>query len=230
MKYELKVELTEKETLGIVEAYRNILRPVLEGLVALAQGLTALTSTSAEPAPSVTDTPPIPTEAKPLTEADKQALDALAGMGIRPVADYPPPSDILKKHFDNLGKLTPEQESAALETFATFIDEWLVGWEIEGATQPDRVRLMEHLGSGAHARHILILAFQRLSLQALIIDAIALKSEPFADSWKEGFRSASENLDRIDRIAGHLVQLAAPCGFPELVDTFDYTTRWRRTT
>jgi hypothetical protein len=26
------------------------------------------------------------------------------------------------------------------------------------------------------------------------------------------------------------VQLAAPCGFPELVDTYDYTTRWRRTT
>jgi hypothetical protein len=227
VKYELKVELTEKETLGIVEAYRNILRPVLEGLVALAQGLTALSSTSAEPAPSVTDTPPVPTEAKPLTEADKQALDALAGMGIRPVADYPPPSDILKKHFDNLGKLTPEQESGALAAFIMFIEQWLVGWEVEGAEQPDRVVLMEHLGSGAHARHILILAYQRLSLQALIIDALAHGTVP---GWKEAFCAQVEHLDRVDRLAGHLVQLAAPCGFPELVDTYDYTTRWRRTT
>lgn len=218
----MKIELTEAEFFAIWEHVKGSpLRGWLEAAAPAAP-------------PKVTYAPvEIKSSVKaesPLTEADKQALDALAGMGIRPVADYPPPSDILKKHFDSLGKLTPEQESAALETFATFIDEWLVGWEIEGATQPDRVRLMEHLGSGAHARHILILAFQRLSLQALIIDAIALKSEPFADSWKEGLRAASENLDRIDRIAGHLVQLAAPCGFPELVDTFDYTTRWRRTT
>jgi hypothetical protein len=147
-----------------------------------------------------------------------------------PVEQPAPPSDILKKHFDNLGKLTSEQEEGAMLEFEGFLEEWLVGWEVEGADQPDRVVLMEALGSGAHARHILILAYQRLSLQALIIDALARGSAPFANEWKEGFRENPENLDRVERIAGHLVQLAAPCGFPELVDTYDYTTRWRRTT
>lgn len=207
----MKIELTEAEFFAIWEHLKGSpLRGWLEAAVPAAP-------------------PSVPTETL-RTEADKQALDLLAGMGVRPVADYPPPSDILQKHFDNLGKLTPEQESAALAEFSLFISEWLMGWEVEGAYQPDRVRLMENLGSGPHARHILILAFQRLSLQALIIDALASRSAPFETAWKEGFRAASENLDRVERIAGHIVQLAAPCGFPELVDTYDYTTRWRRTT
>jgi hypothetical protein len=142
-----------------------------------------------------------------------------------------PPSDLIQKHLDSLGKLSPAQETAALDTFSEFLQAWLFGWEMPNAPQPgdlpgtlDRVKLMENLGSGSHARHILILAFQRLSLQQLVIDALVRVG------WHPAFDDHDANLNWIERLAGHLVQLAAPCGFPELVDTYDYTTRWRRTT
>jgi hypothetical protein len=142
-----------------------------------------------------------------------------------------PTSDLIQKHLNSLGKLSPEQEVAALDTFSTFLQAWLVGWEMPHAPQPgdlpgtvDRVKLMENLGAGASARHILILAFQRLSLQQLVIDALV------RIGWHPPFDEHEANLNWIERLAGHLVQLAAPCGFPELVDTYDYTTRWRRTT
>jgi len=142
-----------------------------------------------------------------------------------------PTSDLIEKHLNSLGKLSPEQDASAMETFATFLHAWLLGWEMPHAPQPgdlpgtvDRVKLMENLGAGAHARHILILAFQRLSLQQLVIDALV------RFGWHPPFDEHEANLNWIERLAGHLVQLAAPCGFPELVDTYDYTTRWRRTT
>jgi hypothetical protein len=148
-----------------------------------------------------------------------------------PVPVPEPTSDLIEKHLNSLGKLSPEQDAAAMETFATFLQAWLLGWEMPNAPQPgdipgtlDRVKLMENLGAGAHARHILILAFQRLSLQQLVIDALV------RFGWHPPFDEQEANLNWIERLAGHLVQLAAPCGFPELVDTYDYTTRWRRTT
>ena len=123
----------------------------------------------------------------------------------------------LAEHYRNLGTLTPEERVEAHRAFRTFLAEWLVGWEEEDAPQARRVELMEDLGSGRQTRGVLILAYERLALQTLVRDTLRDLEDPRAD-----------DLDTVERLAANLVQLANPCGFPELVGTMDYTKRWRR--
>jgi len=138
-------------------------------------------------------------------------------------APAPEPS-VVEQHLNSLPPLEGDVERSALLYFGDFLTAWLRGWEDPNVfDQPDRVRLMEDLGSCRYARPILILAFQRLSLQRLVLDALA------AVGWHPSVDSAEEVLNFAERLSGNLVQLAAPCGFPELVNTYDYTTRWRRT-
>ena len=155
---------------------------------------------------------------EPAAPADLN-IDTLFAEALRniPTPAKPEMPAHLAEHYKHLGTLTPEERVEAHRAFRTFLAEWLVGWEDENAPQARRVELMEDLGSGRQTRGVLILAYERLALQTLVLETLRDLNDHRAD-----------DLDAVERLTANLVQLANPCGFPELVGTMDYTKRWRR--
>lgn len=232
----MKIELTENETKWLLEAYATMAKQIVMGGMRLPD-VGFIPPEQQEPAPvpqpegkvypfprtdcqgeqilstSLGDREMVVTQ--PNIPMDDLFADALRNIPAPPVEPEMPAH--LAEHYRNLGTLTAEEREEAHRAFRTFLAEWLVGWEQDDAPQAQRVELMEGLGSGRATRGILILAFERLALQTLVRDTLRELDDPRAD-----------DLDAVERLAGHLVQLANPCGFPELVGTMDYTKRWRR--
>ena len=124
-----------------------------------------------------------------------------------------------KAEKTELGKISPKARAAARKSFKAFCIEWLKGWREEGE-QPDREQMMEDVGSGRWVRPVLIMAYEKESLQSFV-------AELLAEEGKDKGLSSSEWLDWIDQIACNMVQVSHR-GFPELAGTYDYTNRWRR--
>ena len=118
-----------------------------------------------------------------------------------------------------LGEISDEERSEARKSFKKFCLAWLEGWK-EDIEQPDREKMMEKAGSGRWVRPVLIMAYEKESLQSLI-------GELLSEEVKDKGMSTSEWLDWIDHIACNMVQVSHR-GFPELAGTYDYTDRWRR--
>jgi hypothetical protein len=232
----VKIELTENETKWLLEAYATMAKQIMMGGMPLPNVELIQPEPQPEPPPegkvypfpwqTALDNLPKGSEGLPFPLADCQGeqpnvpvsdLFADALQNIPAPSLEPEISAHLAEHFRNLGTLTSEEREEAHRAFRTFLAEWLVGWEEDDAPQANRVELMEGLGSGRATRGVLILAFERLALQTLVLDTL-----------RDLGNYRAEDLNTVERLAGHLVQLANPCGFPELVGTMDYTKRWRR--
>jgi len=131
----------------------------------------------------------------------------------------PMPKNEMSPKKVELGKISDKVRAEARKSFKAFCLAWLEGWK-EDVKQPDREQLMENAGSGRWVRPILIMAYEKESLQSLI-------GELLAEEGKDKGMSRDERLDWIDHIACNMVQVSHR-GFPELAGTYDYTTRWRR--
>lgn len=116
-----------------------------------------------------------------------------------------------------LGKITDEERRYTWGVFREFCREWVRNFDLPpGSDQPDRLKLLNELGTGRHVRPLLIMAYEIGSLQRLV--ARALTDE----------KIAIPNDDWLVRVAGLLVQMAH-AGFPDIAGTYDHSSKWRRT-
>lgn len=92
----------------------------------------------------------------------------------------------------------------------------------EPVPQPDRVSAMRELGCGRLPRSILIMAYERGSLQGLVSDALKGSEDKLPSTltnkpWEEV----------VDVLAANMIQVCH-MAFPDLYGTYDYTQRWKR--
>ncbi len=97
----------------------------------------------------------------------------------------------------------------AWEGLGEFIQAWSVNFGVEGAEQPDRVRLVKDLGQGPITVEILRGLYRLGSLQRAV--AVILNVDD----------------DKAGEISAHITQVCH-AGFPDLAGTYDHSTRWRR--
>jgi hypothetical protein len=116
----------------------------------------------------------------------------------------------------DLAEIKAEVRTIAWLHFKDFVDEWTRGFEVPGAVQPDRLTLMQELGSGRWPFPVLVMVHEVGSLQSLVYWAL-----------KELNHEKSADLDYVERVAGNMVQISH-MGFPDLSSTHDLTTRWRK--
>lgn len=114
-----------------------------------------------------------------------------------------------------LPPIQPELRAEAWAAFKAFCKTWIEGFEVPGAPQPDRERLMKGLGYGRIPVPILVMAYELGSLQELVYRALKEQGIEVSD------------IDWLDRVAGTMVQISRE-GFPDIAGTIDYTQRWRR--
>lgn len=123
----------------------------------------------------------------------------------------------------NLPKLGKEQRAEAWEKFVEFCAEWAQGFEDPEEEQPDRLSLMQDIGSGQWPVPVLVMAYETKSLQMMVCRALEEKN----GALEHDFADRDAYLDYIDRLAANMVQVSH-MGFPDLVGTYDYSLRWRR--
>lgn len=114
-----------------------------------------------------------------------------------------------------------EHQKLRLASWHKFVDtcaQWVVGFEIEGADQPDRQNLLKELGTGIYPVNVMRMALEIGSLQRLVQLALWVQSN-----------SVCHDLDYIQRVAGNMVQVSHLV-FPDLEGMLDGSSRWRRTT
>lgn len=124
-----------------------------------------------------------------------------------------PEGDSLKPAL-SLPRISDEKREAGRVTFREFTRAWVKNFMQAPAPQPDRVQLMQDLGSSRHVVAILILAYELESLQALVRDALT-------------FYGLNDDDDYVEQVAANMIQVSH-AGFPDLAGTYDYTKRWRR--
>jgi hypothetical protein len=124
-----------------------------------------------------------------------------------------------------LPELKPELREAAWEFWKKACTTWVYGFEIDGATQPDRLALIQEMGSGRWPVPILVMIHEIGSLQALVAKAlIEAGATPASMSTTVG---DDEWLDYVGRVAANMVQVGH-MGFSDLSGLMDYSLRWRR--
>lgn len=129
----------------------------------------------------------------------------------------PKESDLIAAHRAALAKIDPSLREAAKLYFRDFCVDWAKNFEQEGE-QPDRLKLMEDLGSSRYLVPVLVMAYEKLSLQGLIMSALMDAGLVSGDE---------EGREFVDKIAMNMVQVSHK-GCPDLAGTYDYTTRWKR--
>lgn len=140
------------------------------------------------------------------------------------VKESPPSLSPVQEMLARLPVLSPEKRRASFEAFCDFCAKWAQGFE-KDEPQPPRHRMMEALGSSQHTVPVLVMAYECLALQTLVEKALIASD----DDWPTRFANRDAWLDYVDRVAATMVQVSH-VGFAELAGTYDYTTRWRRTT
>lgn len=93
---------------------------------------------------------------------------------------------------------------------------------IEAVPQPPRIDEMIKMGQGRIARTLLIMAYERGSLQGLVSDALRRNEDKLPNSLRE---KSWEEI--VDVIAANMVQVCH-VAFPDLQGTYDYTQGWKR--
>jgi hypothetical protein len=92
---------------------------------------------------------------------------------------------------------------------------------IEAVPQPDRIAAMRELGHGRLPRSILIMAYERGSLQALVSDALKGSEDKLPSTLAD-----KPWIEVVDVIAANMIQVCH-MAFPDLSGTYDYTQRWK---
>lgn len=114
-----------------------------------------------------------------------------------------------------LPSISVERRAASWVYFASCCRKWVQGFEEKGVEQPDRVQLIQEMGSGSHMVPILVMAYERASLQALVRDALVA----------EGINIPS--VEWLNRVAAHMVQVSH-FGYPDLAGTYDHSSKWKK--
>jgi len=121
----------------------------------------------------------------------------------------------------NLPHISADKREKARAEFVAFTGEWVDGFGDETAPQPDRLSLIQSLGQGPHVVPLLVLLYERGSLQRFVGDALdelgILAEDPQDEEW----------LAYIDLVSANMVQVSH-MGFPDLAGTYDYSTKWRK--
>jgi hypothetical protein len=149
------------------------------------------------------------------------AVGPAAGWGRRDegIPEAPENDASVGKPF-KLPPITEEERAGALEYFQNFATEWVQGFEDEDADQPDRLQLMKDIGTCRWVRPILILAYEKRSLQRLVMGCLP-------SVVVEDFDSEEDYLDFIERVCTNMVAVSHK-GLPDLAGTYDYSTKWKR--
>jgi hypothetical protein len=122
-----------------------------------------------------------------------------------------------------LPTLTEEERAGALAYVQDFSVAWTQGFGVVGAEQPDRLQLMKDIGTCRWVRPILILAYEKRSLQRLIMDALQAHNLDIATSFKD----EAGWFDFIECVCSNMVAVSHK-GLPDLAGTYDYSTKWKR--
>ena len=109
--------------------------------------------------------------------------------------------------------------------FVQFIKDWCVGFEQTGQPQPNRVQMMKDLGQGRWTVPVLRWIKEYNTLQKAVLQAMFLLGEIESDPSKNA--PPDDKVELAARVSAHIVQIAH-AGFQDVVDLFDYSTRWRR--
>jgi hypothetical protein len=105
--------------------------------------------------------------------------------------------------------------------FTQTISEWSRGFGVEGAEQPDRMKLMEHIAGSTRIAFILRWIIHYGSLQRAVLQAL-VESKSAAGTWDD-----PATLDQAEAIAGNMAQISHFCA-PDISKYHDITGRWRR--
>lgn len=116
--------------------------------------------------------------------------------------------------------LTAKERTGCLEASTYFFQEWAKGLGSPDEEQPNRVELIETMGSGQWTVPFLVLCYEYGSLQKFC--GVCLK-----DTHREKHESSEAWWDWIDSVACNIVQVSV-AGFPDVQGTYDYSTRWKR--
>jgi hypothetical protein len=119
-----------------------------------------------------------------------------------------------------------ELREEAMAYFAEFCGQWVQGFDEQDeegnpVPQPDRVDLMSRLGRSRYAHSILVMCYEKKSLQRLVEEALNRVDPSLAGKHGEGW------LDWIQAVSALLVNVSH-VGFPELDGALDYSSKWRR--
>jgi len=121
------------------------------------------------------------------------------------------PDDLLTAQKLRAIPFTPERLDKAWSFCKDTVRQWVKGFEVEGAKQPDRLRLMTDMGHGAWPAPILKLAYEKYgSLQQMVQMALReLREEGeelFGDDKAEEFADDQKAwLEYVDRVAATMV-------------------------
>lgn len=150
-----------------------------------------------------------PTEEKPVGQAMR--------------ADLPLPDTLLPESVQEtlarLPEVSPTARRDAWTAFKKVCFQWSQNFGVEEAVQPDRLSLLQSLGSGRHTIPVLVMAYEMLSLQRLVEKALVESDVTLPEG--------EARLDYVDQIAANMAQVSH-FGFAELAGTYDYSLRWRR--
>lgn len=142
-----------------------------------------------------------------------------SGLSIEPL---PQPKEGGVETKQELPHIEPEKRHATLVAWKNLCREWVEGFGVENAAQPDRLKLLREFGSSPYFVPLLIMAYEKGSLQQLISDALSedgdvVPSDGTTSSW----------LDFVQNVAGNMVQLSH-MACPDLEGTYDYSSKWRK--
>lgn len=129
-----------------------------------------------------------------------------------------PLEEIIKK----LPKIDPKLRQDAKEYFGYFCVQWALNFGKANEVQPNRQLLMEQLGSSQYLVPILIMAYEKLSLQALVVEGLKNGGYPVM-----AFDDEDALWDFANQLAMVMVQVSH-AGCPDLAGTYDYSMGWKR--
>lgn len=123
-------------------------------------------------------------------------------------------------HEGSTRKLTPKERAGCVKVATDFFCAWVEGFGDESAEQPNRVDLIESIGSSQWTVPFLLLCYEHGSLQKFC--GLCL-----TDTHREKHVSNKAWWKWIDLVACNIVQVSV-AGFPDVQGTYDYSTRWKR--
>jgi hypothetical protein len=122
-----------------------------------------------------------------------------------------------------LPTLTKGERADALAYVQDFSVAWIQGFEVDGAEQPDRLQLMKDIGTCRWVRPILVLAYEKGSLQRLVMEGLEAHDSDISTCFENDLGW----LDFIERVCSNMVAVSHK-GMPDLAGTYDYSTKWKR--
>lgn len=177
------------------------------------------TAPAPQAAPPAAPAPQKVAESEPEPLPDEEEIENASGTLPRPQND----PNVGRKL--DLPPIQPEIRQAAKVYFRDLVLTWAENFDAEGP-QPDRLKLLTDFGCSAHLVPVLIMAYEKLSLQRLILDAL-FGYDTEGRTLNLGNPTVMSMIALADKLAMNMVQVSH-IACPDLAGTYDYTTRWKR--